>query len=108
MREIDLQGAQQLWRRVILQAVRDALVLKLPPKDPSVKAARREARAWIERGGKDFQEVCTLAGYNPDRVRDWWLSIRDCPEKLAAAVARMRDVNGGAEAVRKEVLDVDV
>ncbi|MEY4863780.1 MAG: hypothetical protein RLZ51_1875 [Pseudomonadota bacterium] len=98
MREIDLQGAQQLWRRVVLQAVRDALVLTLPAKDPAVKRDRREARAWIERGGKDFQEVCTLAGFEPDVVRDWWLSIRDTPQKIEAAARRMRDANYGPSA----------
>lgn len=95
----DIESMRHLWRRVLVQAVRDALGVRVV-KDSTEEAARGQARAWLDGRSEDFNHVCTLAGYNPDMVRDWWRRLRNDDELMAQAVARIRDINGGGEAVR--------
>jgi len=90
MREIDWQSARHMWQRVILQALRDAL--SNPPKaDGAQKAARREARLWLEGRTQDFEHVCSLAGFSADVVRDWWTAIKEDKERLNDTQRRFRD-----------------
>jgi hypothetical protein len=77
-----------LWMSVLQQAVMDAL--RAPrPTHPLVAAAvfyaendRDQARAWIEGGGKDFREVCTLAGVDPEWVQRMYAEGRARAPKL--------------------------
>ncbi|MHB2165730.1 hypothetical protein [Alsobacter sp. R-9] len=55
-----------LWCAVIRQAVSDAV--DSVASDSVSAAARQKARVWFVRKGKDFREVCTLAGVDPDQV----------------------------------------
>lgn len=87
---MNTQSLQHMWQRVILQALRDA-VANPPKMDSAQKVNRREARAWLEGRSGDFDCVCTLAGFNPDVVRNWWKGIKDDKERLDAAASRFRE-----------------
>lgn len=95
----DIESMRHLWRRVLVQAVRDALGTS-HVKDGGLQVSRSQARTWLEGRSDDFDHVCTLAGYSPDMVRDWWASVKNDDEKFEAASMLLRDINGGAEAVR--------
>jgi hypothetical protein len=62
-----IDEAQQLWCAVIKQAVLDAT------NPLSARIGRRmeqiRAREWLTKPSNDFDEVCALAGKEPDRVR---------------------------------------
>lgn len=75
----------ELWRTVIAQAISDATFCmlrtnsgKLTSEIPVNRKSRGlervfdfcAARDWLSWGGKDFREVCHLAGLDPDAVRD--------------------------------------
>ncbi|MBE7183440.1 MAG: hypothetical protein INR68_03415 [Methylobacterium mesophilicum] len=69
-------GGTSLWAAVINQALLDATAA-LPPsafKDGQVRGAaaaeRARAREWFSRGSADFIEVCNLAGFDPEAVRE--------------------------------------
>ena len=96
MSDMNPQALRHMWQRVILQALRDALGIS-KVKDTSVEKARREAQAWLESPSGDFGHVCTLAGFDPDVVREWWRAIKDDPSKIEAAGRFLREA-----AVRKE------
>jgi hypothetical protein len=58
---------RQLWCAVLNQAIADAT-------SPLVRDRREHlgqywARAWFRNASRDFQQVCLLAGYDPDRIR---------------------------------------
>lgn len=75
MPSLDVDAMRQLWQRVLLQAVRDALgTAKV--KDGKPGAAKEAAQEWIEGGGKDFQHVCALAGVEAVIVQDWWQAVK--------------------------------
>lgn len=57
---------QALWLAVILQAMQDS---KLERNKPEEQFHKRQAQMWLERGGKDFAQVCYWAGFNPEWVR---------------------------------------
>jgi hypothetical protein len=66
---------RQLWAAVIMQALDDAAG-KIEYYGGNKAAAerhkrlvRRRARDWFINGGRDFKEVCALAGMEPDWVR---------------------------------------
>lgn len=96
MAEMNPQSLRHMWQRVIVQALRDALATG-EIKDGQMRLARREARTWMEGTTKDFDHVCTLAGFDPDVVREWWASIKGRPEGFDEAALFMRDA-----AARKE------
>lgn len=56
-----------LWRAVIGQAFDDATSRSL---NPEVQRERPRARAWLLRGGDDFNDICHMAMLDPDAVRD--------------------------------------
>ena len=89
MRDMDIEGAQHLWRKVLLQAVRDALTDE-EVKDDETRQARRDARAWLDAHGKDFIHVCTLAGFDPAVVRDWWMVAKNSQQNIHAAAETIR------------------
>jgi hypothetical protein len=64
---------RQLWCAVLNQAISDAT-------SPLVRDRREHleqywARAWFKNASRDFQQVCLLAGYDPDRIRKRVLSL---------------------------------
>ena len=63
-----------LWAAVVYQAALDA-TREFPPSLPeSERHECRKARIWFEQGGSDFRQVCDLAGYDPDWLREKFLS----------------------------------
>ena len=65
---------QILWQSVVLRALIDATGNK--------ETERTEADAWIRFGGKKFQAVVTMAGMNPDFVREAYIAGRVNPDLL--------------------------
>ncbi|CAJ0861976.1 hypothetical protein AMST5_01446 [freshwater sediment metagenome] len=63
--EIKQHQDKQLWAAVILQALEDATAT-ISMADAH---ERRAAREWFKDAGKDFHEVCALAGMDHDAVR---------------------------------------
>lgn len=68
-------ACRALWASVIERAWKDATgPLRSPDGQTPPKRARDEARAWFERGGRDFRRACEFAGQDPDAVRDRYLA----------------------------------
>ena len=65
---------QILWQSVLMQAARDATAPK--PGDKETIRAKVEADAWFRRGGKQFRQVCMMAGFDPDFIRDAYIGGR--------------------------------
>lgn len=63
------RACRMLWQHVIHQAFVDATD-GLPAGRPN-----REARAWLTRGGRSFQEACQGAGYDAEFIRDRWRRV---------------------------------
>lgn len=99
MSDMNPQALRHMWQRVILQALRDALAVSTI-KDMNARAVREDARAWLEGGSKDFEHVCTLAGFDAAVVREWWATVKDDEQKFDAAGRFLRDA-----AARKEARD---
>jgi hypothetical protein len=60
---------RQLWAAVIMQALDDATGVVVNADGRSKEGIRRRARDWFIKGGRDFKEVCALAGMEPDWIR---------------------------------------
>lgn len=56
---------RSIWLAVIYQALEDATTTK----HATAPVERAQARAWLSSMGKDFREVCALAGVEPDQIR---------------------------------------
>ena len=65
---------QILWQSVVLQAARDATAPK--SKNIYTNRAKIEADVWFRRGGKQFRQVCMMAGFDPDFIRDAYIGGR--------------------------------
>lgn len=78
-----------LWRTVLLTAIEDAIHGPAYASSPTQKLRETEAaRAYILKPNPDFAEVCTLAGCDPEAVRDRVaIMIRNAPaaDVLAAS-----------------------
>jgi hypothetical protein len=73
------QEARALWVAVVHQALVDATAEPVRRKEASRSTRthhrilvlnRRRADLWIKGGGRDFREVCALAGIDADALRD--------------------------------------
>lgn len=73
-----------LWQSVIFQAAVDATA-DPDCKNDTERHARRDARDWLGGGGRDFREVCSLAGFDPDFIRKAFMDGRIDREILKAA-----------------------
>lgn len=81
----------QIWRRVILQAIRDALLDRKHQTHQTENLLHKaEAIAWLESDGRDFHTVCQLAGVSAQALRDWWTAYRDKPDRSASVAALIR------------------
>lgn len=72
--ETTIDGCRQLWCAVLMRAVMDALSPN--PYSDVDRRAKRDAISWLDGGGRDFKQVCTLAGLDPEAVHDAWKSGR--------------------------------
>lgn len=78
------QADQRMWCAVILQALDDATSdLKIKPRD------RQDARDWFLKAGKDFRDVCSLAGMDHECVRV------EAKRKIESAIAGVSFNRGG-------------
>lgn len=73
--------ATWLWAAVIQQAINDA-TLPLPASRGAERLARQRAREWLTKPNRDFDEVCTLAGLEPSRVRNHAIPLIEAAAKL--------------------------
>lgn len=64
--EAEEAGEQALWKAVITQALMDA---GSESKKPEMKYERAQAISWLSGLSPDFYAVCSLAGMDPDYVR---------------------------------------
>ncbi len=65
---------RQLWAAVLIQAINDAM--RVDAYSPEDRRAKDDAISWLNKGGRDFITVCTLAGMEPEAVADAWRSGR--------------------------------
>lgn len=66
-----IEGRENLWRTVLMTAVKEALTGEgvtgtLVQRIRQIESARR----YISDYGRDFREVCSLAGLDPEAVHD--------------------------------------
>ena len=71
---------KRLWQAVLFQAVRDAT-------SQHDSREKREADAWIRSGRKDFREVCSLAGMEPEFIQEAYIGGKINPELLRSSTA---------------------
>ncbi|WRH62057.1 MAG: hypothetical protein RSE12_17045 [Fuscovulum sp.] len=62
---------RNLWQAALLLALYDAT---RPITSAEARRNKSDAHAWIKSGRKDFRRVCEWAGFDPDMVRDAYLS----------------------------------
>lgn len=67
----DADHARKMWQAVILLAVEDALLTGAE----NVKE-RHKADSWLRGMSKNFRLVCSLAGMDPDFIRDAYVAGR--------------------------------
>jgi hypothetical protein len=77
---------QILWQSVLMQAARDATAPN--PGDTETIRAKVEADAWFRRGGKQFRQVCMMAGFDPDFIRDAYIGGRIDGKLLRSSESR--------------------
>ena len=101
-----VDGRENLWRAVLMQTIAEAsgkVVSGLTPAGRALVIA--EARDYILKPNRDFNEVCSLAGLDPDAVRegvkrqlgdDPAAPAPDKPENVepAASAPTLRRING--------------
>lgn len=71
---------RMLWWSILERAIMDTVIGE---KNSSNRVAMGSAQSWFERGGEDFRMVCTNAGFDPDFVRDSYLSGKMDPYAIA-------------------------
>lgn len=62
-----MNNGKQLWNAVIEQAITDATAPLSTRCD--VRMDQLRTREWLTKPSQDFEDVCALAGIEPDRVR---------------------------------------
>lgn len=73
---------QRLWQSVLLTAVQDAVY---DGENVELQNAQRAAAIWLDKAGRDFREVCTLAGMDPQFIADAWRNGKLTKDSLKAA-----------------------
>lgn len=56
-----------LWRGVLMQQICDAKSRRSKPEDIYNS---NQAKFWLFEGGRDFEMVCDLAGYDAQKIRN--------------------------------------
>lgn len=96
---------QRLWQAVLAQAINDATRESASREED--RRAMLEARAWLDRGGYDFQRCCTFAGLDPDAVREAWRAGRLTHVWSTTNHAHHRGSAGRAPKARKRPVAAD-
>lgn len=66
-----VEGRENLWRAVLAQTIAEASGRVVSPNSPSHRASViRKARDYITIPNDDFDTVCSLAGLDPEAVRE--------------------------------------
>jgi len=60
---------QRLWQEVILNAMVEA---QYQGTNKEHLTPKWQAEAWLRGESRDFKEVCALAGWDADAVREAW------------------------------------
>lgn len=79
----DVTPEQYLWQQVLYRAAIDATADNEPTSGGDAYA-KRYARDWFSSGGRDFREVCSMAGLDPDFIHDAWQNRRIDARRLRA------------------------
>jgi hypothetical protein len=74
---------KHLWQAVVFKAVMDATAHD--PKNSEDITEQRRADLWIRKGGRDFVQVCTMAGIDPAFIREAYIGGRIDRDTLRAA-----------------------
>ena len=86
---------RKLWQAVLHKALLDATHSNNGRGTSEQSRASRDARNWIDGNGRDFRMVCSLAGIEPDCVRDAYQAGRISYEVLRSReVASENDCKG--------------
>lgn len=90
-----VEGRENLWRAVLRQVIAEAGGMGIKDETPAGRArAIAEARAYLTEYNRDFNTVCSLAGLDPEAVRDRvkrQLANAQSPEALAVMSRRERE-----------------
>lgn len=71
MSDPDTDRARQLWCSVIALAIEDATAnVDIKNERTSRILDKQQARRWLMEPNRDFNEVCHLAGLDPEAVRE--------------------------------------
>lgn len=84
----DPADCERFWQAVLAQVITDALQGSKMAGDTQMTRVRQiqEARDYITQPNRDFNEVCYLAGMNPEAVRErlrTTIAEASAPEELA-------------------------
>ena len=89
MRADGLSGAgevtpdKKLWQAVVFQAAVDAT--QTDPKSTEARRNKQDADAWFRGNGRNFKEVCSNAGMDPDFISGAYIAGRIERERLKSA-----------------------
>jgi hypothetical protein len=86
---MSISPERKLWQEVIYQAFIDATS---ESDTKEWRCARPEADAWIRGCGRNFRQVCAMAGMDPDFLSESYIAGRVNPDLLR---------NGDTEKARK-------
>lgn len=68
--ELPFIPEQELFRAVLRQAIFDAVAPSKVTNAGDVAVCRAQAREWFCANTRDFRDVCALAGFDPDYIRE--------------------------------------
>lgn len=89
-------AARALWAAVLAQAIRDAFWNDVT-SHPEFRRHKRDARSWLLAGGRDYHDVCLMAGVSPEALRERVRRAMDDPkeaDRLVRAISRIGDRGG--------------
>lgn len=78
---------QILWQSVVYKALIDATALN--PYGREDRLAKFVADRWFRLGGRDYREVCALAGVDSDFIRDNYMAGKIDGKLLRAKESEM-------------------
>jgi hypothetical protein len=98
--EINCYSERRLWQSVVLQAIRDALLTRTKLSG-SEEVDKHQAANWLRGGSKDFNEVCSMAGLEPDAVSGWWRNIEKNLDNVTSIRASLTEATSGVGGKRR-------
>lgn len=107
-----IQGRENLWRAVLMNALEEAIsgVNRGDYNDPLRRATLiREARNYVTVPNSDFDIVCSLAGLDPEAVRECaakQIAVAPTPEELVLSPRKSRNASRekGTRKPRRDVV----